>query len=240
MIREPDWESLSEVNFLISRRMVDQLSAALDALGQIPQGEQQQRALSTVTSALDLHTAWADLIRHKVGDKSVLPGPQEFDGRNLLEWITETLQMEDLPHPESDVMLKGNRGTIQEALLLLQSCAHTLGPGVRVRVEQHRHGLWFRVRYAALSDPPGTLEELLASLRANWRLQSAAFEMRSAREFLSMNGCDLFYSVRDRECELAFFLWFAHQPNGEPSAKDKAKALLDSYNSDETYQVITD
>jgi hypothetical protein len=237
-MREPDWETLSEINFLMSRRLTDQLQSALQLMGQ-PEEAQRMRAAGTIQSALDLHGAWADLIRYKAGEIP-LNAPTRFDGRELLEWIATTLQMTDLPQPDGDIMLRGNRPTLQEALLLLQSCAHTLGPGVRVRVESHRHGLWFRVRYARVSDPAENLEELLATLRANWRLQSAAFELRCARDFLMMNGCELFYSVQDQECELAFFVWLAAPPSGEPSTKERAKALLDSYNSDDTYRVITD
>jgi hypothetical protein len=237
-MREPDWETLSEINFLMSRRMVDQLNSALHLLKQADESK-RLRAAQPVQSALDLYGAWADLIRFKAGEKP-LNGPTRFDGRDLLEWIAATLQIGDLPKPEGDVTLRGNRATLQEALLLLQSCAHTLGPGVRVRVESHRRGLWFRVHYARVSEPSANLEELLASLRANWRLQSAAFELRCARDFLLMNTCELFYSVHDQECELSFFVWYAQQPTGEPSTREKAKALLDSYNSDDTYEVITD
>lgn len=234
-MREPDWATLSEINFLMSRRLTDQLSSALHLIGQ----NAQSRAAAAVKSALDLHGAWADLIRYKAGE-TPLNGPTRFDGRDLLEWIAATLQINDLPQPTGEIMLRGNRATLQEGLLLLQSCAHTLGPGVRVRVESHRHGLWFRVRYARVSEPASNLEELLATLRANWRLQTAAFELRSARDFLLMNACELFYSLHEQECELAFFVWLATPPSGEPSTKDKAKALLDAYNSDDTYEVITD
>jgi hypothetical protein len=238
MMREPDWETLSEINFLMSRRVVDQLQGALGLLGQADEAK-RQRATGAVQSALDLYNAWADLIRYKSGE-TPLNSPTRFDGHDLLEWIAVTLQINDLPQPEGEIMLRGNRATLQEALLLLQSCAHTLGPGVRVRVESHRHGLWFRVRYASVSQPSANLEELLASLRANWRLQSAGFELRCAREFLLMNSCELFYTLHDQECELAFFVWFAQQPTAQPSTKEKAKALLDSYNTDDTYEVITD
>lgn len=240
MIREPDWESLSEINFLMSRRMVDQLNDALAALDQIPSSEDQTRATTAVTAALNLHSAWADMIRYKVGQTPLFSGPQQFRAGDLLEWIVEGLQVADFPTSEADLRLRGNRATIQEALLLLQSCAHTLGPGVHVRAEKHRHGLWFRVCYGAVSDAPDTLEELLARLRANWRLQSAAFELRSARDFLVMNGCELHYTIAERECQLAFFLWTVQPANGEPNAKEKAKTLLDTYNAEDTYRVITD
>jgi hypothetical protein len=238
MMREPDWETLSEINFLMARRMTDQLSGALHLMGQ-NEHVAHMRASGAVQCALDLYGAWADLIRYKAGE-APLNGSTRFDGRELLEWIATTLQIGDLPEPDQDVTLKGNKATLQEALILLQSCAHTLGPGVRVRVESQRRGLWFRVNYANVGQASANLEELLARLRANWRLQSAAFELRCARDFLMMNACELFYAVRDQECEFSFFVWFATQPTGEPSTKDKAKALLDSYNSDDTYEVITD
>ncbi|MAS32669.1 MAG: hypothetical protein CL610_01605 [Anaerolineaceae bacterium] len=240
MTREPDWETLSEINFLISRRMLEQLTTAANALKQDEsESPNQIRASSAVGSALDLYGAWVDLIRHNTGESRLHTHQSKFSGRDMLEWVAATLQLGDLPEPDDDI-LRGNRAIFQEALLLLQSCAHTLGPGVRVRVEKHRHGLWFRVRYARTGEPPATLDELLASLNANWRLQSAAFELRCARDFLSMCTTDLFYTLHESECELAFFAWYAQQPTNQPGPKEKAKALLDSYNTDDTYRVITD
>ncbi len=241
MKREPDWETLSEINFLLYRRMTEQLTVALTALehtsAQDPQREQAQGA---VAAALNMYTAWANLIRHKAGEAPLLSGSQQFHSSDLFQWIASTLQLPDLPNVDTSVMLKGNRAIVQESLLLLQSCAHTLGPGVRVTVEQHPRGFWFRVRFRALSDLPATLEELFASLRANWRVQSAAFELRSARDFLSLNNSELYYSVQERDCELSFFVWFAQQPGGAASSQEKARALLDAFNTDDTYQVITD
>ncbi|MBZ0299483.1 MAG: hypothetical protein K8J31_07085 [Anaerolineae bacterium] len=241
MNREPDWESLSEINFLMYRRMNEQLTTALSALEPAADEDPNQaRAGDAVSSALHMYTAWANLIRHKAGETPLTTGKQEFNGRDLLNWIATTLQLSDIPEAEADFMLKGNRAMLQEALALLQSCAHTLGPGVRVLVEKHPRGFWFRVRYHALSDPPPTLDELLANLRANWRVQSAAFELRSARDFLQLNNTELYYSVQDRDCELSFFAWFVQQPTGSQSPREKARALLDAFNTDDTYQVITD
>lgn len=241
MKREPDWETLSEINFLLYRRMTEQLNVALTALEHVPaHGPHREQAQGAVVSALNMYTAWANLIRHKAGEAPLLSGAQQFRSGDLFQWIASTLQLPDLPQVSGDVMLKGNRAILQESLLLLQSCAHTLGPGVRVQVEQHPRGFWFRVRFRALSDLPPTLDELLASLRANWRVQSAAFELRSARDFLRLNNSELYYSVQDHDCELAFFAWFVQQPTNSASPQEKARALLDAFNTDDTYQVITD
>ncbi|PJF38363.1 MAG: hypothetical protein CUN54_11020, partial [Phototrophicales bacterium] len=43
-------------------------------------------------------------------------------------------------------------------------------------------------------------------MQGNWRSQSAAFELRRARDFLSMNGCELKYTVTTAYCELSFFV----------------------------------
>ena len=239
-----DWNTLSEINFLLYRRMSDHLNAALVALEPAAwPGEEIQpdRAAQSVTEALSMYTAWANLIRHKAGETPLISGEACFDGCDLLRWVTTTLQIADLPElPDEQTILKGNRATLQEALVSLQSCAHVLGPGVRVVVERHMRGLWFRVRYGILGQPPTTLDELLASLQANWRVKMAGFELSSARDFLSMNNTELFYTVRDQRGELAFFVWFAQQPSGELSRQEQARVLLDSFNADETYQVITD
>jgi hypothetical protein len=241
MNREPDWESLSEINFLLYSRMTEQLNTALEALENVRDNSPNRaRAEESVSSALAMYTAWANLIRQKAGESPLVSAQQRFGSRELLEWIAATLQMPDLPQSDTNITLKGNRAIIQEALMLLQSCAHTLGPGVRVLVEKHPRGLWFRVCFRSLSDPADSLEELLATLRANWRVQSAAFELRSARDFLQLNGSELYYRVQDRDCELSFFVWSAEQPSGSRSPRERAETMLNAYNGDDTYQVITD
>ena len=246
MPHEPDWKTLSEINFLLANRMTEQLTAALTALDKIDTpSPQRSRATAMTSAALNTYTAWASLIRHNAGEAKVLPGGSQFESHTLLNWLATVLNIRhfsnSLEDEESRILL-GNRETLQEALVLLRSCAQTLGPGVRVTVEEHARGLWFKVRYGAVGSPATTLSDLLTSLQSNWRSQSTAFELRCAQDFLTMNNTDLCYNVRHDECELAFFIKAAQantRRRHEPTSQDRARALLDSYNADETHRVIT-
>ncbi len=240
----PDWNTLAEVNFLLYRRMSEHLNAALAALepaADSVDGIQPDRAAESVHAALGMYSAWSNMIRHKAGETPLIANDACFDGQELLRWVGTTLHIAELPTLSGDqAVFKGNRETLQEALISLQSCAHALGPGVRIIVESHLRGVWFRVRYGIVNQPPATLDELLESLQANWRVKMAGFELSSARDFLSLNNTELFYTVRDQQGELAFFVWFAQQSRGELSRQEQAKVLLDSFNADDTYQVITE
>jgi hypothetical protein len=77
-------------------------------------------------------------------------------------------------------------------------------------------------------------------MQSNWRLQTAAFELASAQDFLEMNEMELFYTLAEGQCELAFFMPFIQQPSHRPSSRDRVKTLLDSFNDADTYEVITD
>ena len=243
MKREPDWETLSEINFLINNRMTEQLCTALSALEKLEDTDNQRtRAEAAVNTALNMQFAWANLIRHKAGDGAGLPGDLRFPLREMMEWIGAALQITDLPQLDDTLIVEGHRETLQEALMLLHSCAHTLGPGARVIVDEHPRGYWFRVRYGVAKDCPQTLSELLGSMQANWRLQSAAFELRSAGDFLEMNHCEMFYTPGERMGELAFFVR-AVRPASERKSngtRKQTRTLLDTYNADETHRVITD
>lgn len=243
MKREPDWETLSEINFLLHNRTTEQLNAALHALENLPESDNQRaRTAAAIYSALNMHNAWANLIRYKTGTAPNVPGDSSFKLADLLDWICAILQISDLPHRDDTIILEGNQETLQEALMLMHSCAQTLGPGARVVVDEHPRGFWFRVRYGATSHCPTTLGELLGSLQANWRLQSAAFELRSAGDFLAMNNYEMYYTPGDHLAELAFFVRAA-RPTAEhkdTDTKKQARALLDTYNADETHRVITD
>jgi hypothetical protein len=243
MNREPDWEALSEVNFLINNRMAEQLNAALVSIEKLPDVEHHRgRALEMVRSALNMQTAWATLIRHKAGETRSLPASPQFDSQEMVNWLCGILHLSEMPDSDDAVTLLGNRETLQEAVMLLRSCAQTLGPGVRVLVDQQANGLWFRVRYGAVGVPPLSLEELFDSLQTNWRVQSASFELHRAQDFLKMNQCEMIYGVRNNDCELSFFVRALQRPTRrkEPSQQDKTRALLDAYNSDDTHHVITD
>jgi hypothetical protein len=200
MNREPDWEALAEINFLIHRRMAEYLNDALAAVNQMdkpdPEGVTKSRVVKRIAEAQNLHTAWASLVSFKAGEPG-LKSSGHFEARPLLDWLAAELQLQNASMPEGEIILAGNRETLQEALLLLRSCAFTLGPGLRLLVEGQKYGLWFRIQYRSVGKPPSTLEDLLLELRGNWRSQSAALELRSARDFLSMNNYELFYTVQD-------------------------------------------
>ena len=225
-----DWKSLSQINFLIYRRMSEQLDTALSALEQIPQSQDQERALHAASNARDLYSAWANLIRYKAGETPAITGPQQISACFLLRWIATTLHMSKIPDCDEKEVLKGNLETIQEALIALRSCAQSLGPRAHVVVQRHQLGFWIRVRYGSSASSPSTLDDLMASMQSNWRQQTAAFELASAIDFLRMNEVDVFYSLQDGQCEIAFLLPFVNPPSHHPSSRERVKTLLDSYN----------
>jgi hypothetical protein len=149
------------------------------------------------------------------------------------------LNISRVPDCDEDEVLRGNPETVKEAVIALRSCTQTLGPRPQIQVQRQERGLWLRMRYGSSGNPPATLDTLMSSLHDNWRLETAAFELSCAHDFLKMNGLDLFYTLPDGFCELAFFLPLAHQRGVRGSAKDKAKTLLDSFNASDTYEVIT-
>lgn len=214
MNREPDWEALDEINFAIHRRMVEHLNAALAAISLINSADPaettpefwQKRALNEVLTALNTHNAWASLVRHKLGESFLTQHVRQFYAGELLTWVAVQLQIGNISLPKNDLLMSGNRETLQEALLLLYSCASVLGPGVRLMAQIEPGGIWFRVRYSALKPPPASLDALLESLIANWRSQNAAFELKRARDFLAMNQCHLIYRSDAEHGEFAFFV----------------------------------
>jgi hypothetical protein len=76
-----------------------------------------------------------------------------------------------------------------------------------VLTDSQAEGIWFRIRFGTVKKPPPTLDALLDSLRGNWRVEGAAFELLRARDFLKMNECELVYSVGPKYGELAFFIY---------------------------------
>src|SRR5690606_39123480 len=116
MNREPDWEALSEVNFLINSRMTEQLNTALAAIERLPDVEHHRsRALEMVRSTLNMHTAWATLIRHKAGQSRTLTANPQFGSQEMVNWLASILHLRESPHPDDALSLRGNRETLQEA-----------------------------------------------------------------------------------------------------------------------------
>ncbi|MBC7814388.1 MAG: hypothetical protein H7175_24745 [Burkholderiales bacterium] len=194
--------------------MTEYLNAALAAIalsGKMDEGGQppsfwQERATTQAAHALELHTAWASLIRYKSGEALLPQNQRQFKALDMLLWLTTELQLLRTPPLDTNLVLLGNRETLQEALLLLHSCAYTLGPGVNLVAQSKDGGVWFRILYDKVPDAANTLETLVTSAGKSWRVNSAAFELRRARDFLRMNNCDLVYRAWERHCELSFFV----------------------------------
>ena len=196
--------------------MSEHLNAALAAISLLEPNEEsksemegfwQARAVEQVLNALNLHNAWSSLIRYKMGESLMPQQTRQFQANDLLRWLSRELQLDDTPQSPKDVTLSGNRETLQEALLLLRSCAQMLGPNVHLFAQNHEDGMWFRVRYDTLKPPPPTVEDLIASLGRNWRARSTAFELARAKDFLAINGCELLYQIsKEGYCEMAFFI----------------------------------
>ncbi len=213
---EPDWESLSEINFILYRRMSEHLNAALAAISllgapEAPENPEfwRERALSEVMNSLGLHNAWASLVRFRLGEQFQAQNLMQFTASEMLDWLSAELQLSSVEPLEADILLFGNRESLQEALLLLHSCASMFGPGVTLQAQIEGRGMWFRVRYQSMKLPPPSLDALIASLERlpeTWRNRNCVFELKRARDFLRMNNCDLLYTVEGHLCELAFFV----------------------------------
>lgn len=239
MAHEPDWESLGSIQFLLHQRIAEQLNTALSAIslidapeaGDVPPGFWQNRAGDAVLRALNLENAWSSLIRHKLGEHFLPQHMGHFHASEIIRWLAVEIGCPHYATPGDDTLLIGNRETLQEALLLLHSCAGTLGPHVRLVVGIAEAGLWFRMRFdvmRATAPTLGLLHEALARA-GNWRADTARFELQRAEDFLNMNGCALHYHVTAEHGELAFCV-----PTAHPSASHRATALTAGDDTEDT------
>ena len=232
--QEPDWESLGSIQFLLHQRIAERLNTALAAIqlfntpeaADTPPGFWQQRASDAALRALEIENAWSSLIRHKLGEHFLPQHMLHFHTSELIRWLALEIGCPQYATPGEDMLLHGNRETLQEALLLLHSCAGTLGPHVRLIAQPTGKGMWFRVRYGLVKTPPPSLDTLLDSLAAagNWRAETALFELRRAYDFLSMNGCALRYRVEAEYGELALRIPAAY-PTAIPAGQTAALRL---------------
>lgn len=219
-MREPDWEALSDLQFLLYNRVADSLNAALSsiALSDIPEAQDKppgfwkDRASVKVANVLNLFTAWSYLARFKLGETVPDRAIRPFRVNTLLEWIGQQLQLVPPPALDNNVLLYANQECIQEALLLLYSAAFTQGTGVRLEMEPGPLGLWFRVQFARLAPLPTTLDALLRTFSAHWRAQDTVFELTTARDFIRLNGADLLLNSTEKLGEFAFFVRAAGIP----------------------------
>ncbi|MFQ3567298.1 MAG: hypothetical protein SNJ59_09875 [Aggregatilineales bacterium] len=212
--REPDWKTLADVHFVMQRRMLEYLNAAVGALTltDTPEGAAKpdnfwkERALRQVMRAHNLFNAWNALVRHKTGQRPAPSAMRQFSAADVIDWLALELRHSSSERSGNDRLLHGNRETLQEALLLLHSAAHSIGPGVRTITTQRPAGMWFRVRYTTYKAPPPTLAALREQLANDWRTEMAAYELERAQDFLELNGLALEYLIGDGYCELGFFV----------------------------------
>ncbi|GAB4420093.1 MAG: hypothetical protein Kow00106_16530 [Anaerolineae bacterium] len=219
-MREPDWEALADLQFLLYNRIADSLNAALSsiALSDMPEAQNRppgfwkDRAQTKVANVLNLVIAWSHLIRYKRGDPIPAQAQRTFRANALLTWLSAQLHIAPPPLIEADPVLHGNQETLQEALLMLYSAAQALGTGVRLETEVTRLGTWFHVRFARPPSMPSTLDALLANFREHWRDQSTRFELTIARDFVRMNGAELMLGTSGMQADLMFFVRAAGAP----------------------------
>lgn len=240
---QPSWDSLADINFLVRRRLVEHLNAAIGAVNIIDTPEAggqpvefwKKRAIRHIMRAQHLYEAWNMLARYKSGQS--LAQARQFRAGDLLEWLASETSQTYLPHPDHGRILAGNRETMQEALLLMYSAAHTIGPGVRLLAESKDDGFWFRVRYQDHKSQPKTLDGLFDQLSDDWRTGNAAYELGRAQDFLELNDCVLTYARRDGFCELGFFVAVAGTGNAQAASatmRDTEETIAARPTEDET------
>ncbi len=219
-MREPDWESLADLQFILYNRIAGSLNEALSgiALSDMPEAQDKppgfwkDRATTKIAGVLNLFTAWSYLIRFKMGESLPERAIRPFQANTLLAWLGAQLQLDPPPQTESNPQLHANQETLQEALLLLYSVAFTQGAGVRLELEVSRLGMWFRVKFSRTQPMPSTLDELLAGFGDHWRAQDTGFELATARDFVRLNGAELMLNSSSAHGEFMFFVRAAGAP----------------------------
>lgn len=239
---EPNWDTLADVNFLVRRRLVEHLNAAIGAVNIIDTPEAggkpvefwKTRAIRHIMQAQNLYEAWNMLARHKSGQTAAYS--RQFRAGDLLEWLASETSQTYVPRSDHDRVLTGNRETMQEALLMIYSAAHTIGPSVQLITECGDDGYWFRVRYQTSKRQPKTLEGLFEQLEDDWRTGNAAYELSRAQDFLELNNCTLTYLRLSDACELGFFVAAAGAGQNQIPAtmRDTEETVAAPSSNDET------
>lgn len=209
------WDRLAIVNMAMHRRIVEYLNSAIGAVNLAAQSNAsaqmvwRQHSIRQIMRAHNTFTAWSSLFRYKAGETPIIPSDERvFRYGDYLDWLSAELLQKREPHPYDELNLLGGRETLQEALILLYSCAFGLGPGIRLVNEASDKGVRLGVRYRKHGNGrvPPTLDALLSRPTDNWRLEHLTFELECARDFLAMNGCELVYEVEKKYCTLTFFV----------------------------------
>lgn len=209
----PDWDSLSEFNFLLYRRTVDGLNAALSALevasvpgsGGMPPEWWYARSKGKIEAVLNLSMAWSWLIQFKNGVELTEQVIRPFVLQETLEWLNTNLQLRPPLYFDDSTRIMGNKQSIQEAMLLLHSVANTMGR-VSLQVEPTDTHIRFVIKISRLrpTTPVASIAELLSGYGSHWRERSIAFELRTALDFFEMNHLQL--QLADDGLQLK--LWF--------------------------------
>lgn len=245
----PDWESMADVNFLIRRRLIEHLNAAIGAVnlvdtpeaGSKPAEFWKTHAIRQIMRAQHLYEAWNTLMQYKAGQRLTQQHP--FRAGDLLEWLSSETFQTYIPHTDHEEILVGNRETLQEALLLVHSAAYSLGPNVRLVTDMRGSNFWFRIQYQDLKHKTHSFADLMETLGDQWRTANASFELSRAQDFLEMNGCALQYSWKDGVSELGFFVASinaARQGTPAASTQTEDETLASLPDADETHASAED
>ena len=142
MSREPDWEALNQLNFMLTPRVSVPLNEALNALAlaDMPENEidpqvWRDKAKVVIGNLLHLYQAWTALIQYKNGIKMPPTAIRSFPVQALLDWLTVQLGLIPPARAKHNFNLKGNQPSIQEALLLLYTVSVTQGTEVHLIVD---------------------------------------------------------------------------------------------------------
>lgn len=215
MNRDPDWEALNQLNFMLAPRISAPLNEALNALAlaEMPEldGDPQlwrDKAKVVIGNLLHLYQAWSALIQFKNGIKMPPNAIRPFPVQALLDWLTLQLGLIPPARAKRNFYLNGNQSSIQEALLLLYTVSVTQGTEVHLVVDPNVSGSWFRIRFARNKPMPTSVDEMLNSFRSDWRSQDSAFELRLARDFVELNGSQITINWNEKQGlgEFAFFI----------------------------------
>lgn len=221
------------MQFLLMSRVTEPLNAALAAISLVhlenaadkPREYWQERSTGEVLGVLNLVNAWHALIRFKLGELLPEQHIRPFQVQDLLDWVSYQLELTNPLRAEKNLMVEASQESLQEALLMLYSAVYTLGPNVHLVVQNVDNGVWFRVRYARTGkDCPNSLDELLATLDGNWRLEDTAFELRTAADFIALSGSKLHIQGTEQFCEMAFFVYAVGKRPPEPFKRTEISA----------------
>lgn len=242
MYREPDWETLNDLNFLLHNRLVRPLNGALTSLEKVTTADSslewwRNRATSQVSTAINLINAWSWLVQYKASGEIPERSIQSFPIQNLADWLTMQLQLIPPLIIQKNFLIRANQPTLQEAILLLHSAAASQGTETKLILDTGLEGVTFRVCFKRLRQdkPLTTLEEMLNSLGKHWRGDVITFELKIAREFLLMNSSLL--HLQDDGEQVAFVFIVPRRARAENGDSD-SHLLIPSHDSQAVINIV--